>query len=117
VLEKPEPKKADAVPPPIRELELAPVKPNVDPTPKKDDALVIPDKKMAPEDFDFLKGCWRSDHGITEVVGGKDTGKALTITYCFGEGGHGTRTIKYGNEATTCRGGCAGAETGRASRH
>jgi hypothetical protein len=106
VLEKPEPKKADVVPPPKPESEPTPIKPIVDPTPKKDDALVIPEKKSgAPDDFDFLKGCWHSDHGITEEIDGKDTGKAITITYCFGDGGQGTRTIKYDDEAKTCRGG------------
>jgi hypothetical protein len=98
MLEKPPPKPREIIVPP--KPDITPVKPPVDPH-----ALVIPPKNESkPDDWDFLKGCWHSDHGITATVDGKDTGKPITITYCFGEGGRGTRTIKYDNEANTCRG-------------
>jgi hypothetical protein len=108
VLEKPEPPtpaplvNPPPVNPPVINKEPPPVQPP--PTPKKDDALVIPNDKKS-DDFDFLKGCWRSDHGITAIEDGKDTGKPIIFTYCFGEGGNGTRTIKYDTESKSCRGG------------
>jgi hypothetical protein len=79
--------------------------PRVDPNPRKDDTLVIPPPNQDKQkEFDFLKGCWHSDHGMTELIDGKDTGKPITQTYCFGEGGQGTETIKYDREEKTCRG-------------
>jgi hypothetical protein len=98
MLEKPPPKQPDVTP--IKKPDPTPVTPIIDPK-----ALVIPQKKAdRPDDFDFLKGCWHSDHGIKEIIDDKETGQMITITYCFGEGGSGTRTIKYDSQAKTCRG-------------
>ncbi|MBV9635735.1 MAG: hypothetical protein JOZ40_14010, partial [Methylobacteriaceae bacterium] len=47
-----------------------------------------------------LKGCWKSDAGIIATK----TQKPITITYCFGADGKGTRTITYDEGGVTCEG-------------
>ena len=85
------------------------VKPQASPDPKPQpvivqdkDKLKIPDKKT--DSFDFLEGCWKAHDTLTEMRGGKSTGKQLDFHYCFNKDGTGATSIRYQADGTKCSG-------------
>ena len=65
------------------------------------DKLRIPDK---PTDIGFLSGCWKAHKDLSEIRGGKDTGKKLDVNFCFNKDGTGATTIRYREDGAKCTG-------------
>ena len=85
---------------PIPKPQPEPIETPVPPAPHKDQ-LRIPVQPNG--DLGFLEGCWRARDGL-HVDGGKDAGKEVKVTYCFNKDGTGTRTIRYNEDRSRCRG-------------
>ena len=78
-----------------------PVRPIDDPS-SANQQMKLPPAKTGT--IDFLEGCWRAHEGLTESTAGKDTGKALKVTYCFNKDGTGSQTIRYVDDNAKCVG-------------
>jgi hypothetical protein len=97
----PDPKPPEPKPP---EPKPEPQQPEPKPSEPTKPVMTIPTTPNKENPLDFIKGCWVAHDNLQEIVGGKETGQTVIVTLCFNADGTGSRTIKYNQDGSVCRG-------------
>jgi hypothetical protein len=66
----------------------------------KGDTLEIPEGAREKNDLSFLEGCWLCETGLYS----SRTNEPVTVRYCFGADGQGSRSVKEQASGGTCQG-------------